>query len=322
MLLHPPQICTCPTSQVFAFSATCTNFVPEDNYSCATLRVNVGSRCRRNTGLPEISRAWGINQKGAWRTVSPAIRHPRSPRLRASVARAGRISSHSTLATRHPALSGAEGCFSNRHPCRLETTLNPSVPTTAPSLIVAQSPLFLRVCGGLFVAQGDHGIHAHRAPRRDVAREQRHGEQERCNGEIDCRVTRAGIEDQRREKVRDRCSTRKTENDSGSAKHGTLAQNELKNVAPLRTQGHADADFARAPARVVRDHAVDSDGGEQKRGCGKKAEQRGAETRLGDGFRKHFCHRLEIFHGQRRIECLNLLTNRRAQLRRITMRAH
>jgi len=34
--------------------------------------------------------------------------------------------------------SVAATLISNRHPCRLETTLNPSVPTTAPFLIVTQ----------------------------------------------------------------------------------------------------------------------------------------------------------------------------------------
>jgi len=160
--LKPPRrsAYTCPTSQVFVFSATCTNFVPEDNYSCATLRVNVGPPSQR---------------KGAWRIMSPAIRHPHSPRLRASVANAShsfalRIAfwTNGPLITRLPAAAGH--CFSNRHPCRLETTLNPSVPTTAPSLIVTQSALFLRVCGGLFVAQRDHGIHAHRALERIAER--------------------------------------------------------------------------------------------------------------------------------------------------------
>jgi hypothetical protein len=33
-------------------------------------------------------------------------------------------------------LSDDERDISNRHPCRLETTLNPFAPTTAPSLIV------------------------------------------------------------------------------------------------------------------------------------------------------------------------------------------
>ena len=106
---------------------------------------------RRGLPVSTASRAWGISQreflrasgsrrreKGAGRTMSPAMRHPDSPCLRASVASA----SHSALVTRHPALSGAEGCFSNRHSCRLETRLNPCAPMKPLLLIVTQSPLF------------------------------------------------------------------------------------------------------------------------------------------------------------------------------------
>ena len=86
--------------------------------------------------------------------MTPAIRHPHSPCLCASVANASHsftlrtaLRTNGPLITRHPALSGAEGCISNRHPCRLETTLNPCVSTTAPFLIVTQTGEFL--VGGL-----------------------------------------------------------------------------------------------------------------------------------------------------------------------------
>src|SRR5579863_4926038 len=46
-------------------------------------------------------------------------------------------STDASLATRLPA--GAGHCISNRHPCRLETTLNPCASTTAPFLIVTKS---------------------------------------------------------------------------------------------------------------------------------------------------------------------------------------
>jgi len=154
---------TCPPSQVFAFSATCTNFVRWDNY----LRHRPPAILIPGWGLPvsPVRGAWGISQqKGAIRTMTPATRgrtrgssHSFTLRtaLRTNGPRATRLPKRGlpvsteyrapeSTASRAREISRAWGIgrISNRHPCRLETRLNPCAPTKSHLLIVTQSPLF------------------------------------------------------------------------------------------------------------------------------------------------------------------------------------
>src|ERR1700675_716490 len=76
--------------------------------------------------------------------MSPAIRHPDSPCLRASVANVQpdfqlRAQDGASQCRRRVEPGGS---VSNRHSCRLETHLNPCAPMKSLLLIVTQSPLF------------------------------------------------------------------------------------------------------------------------------------------------------------------------------------
>jgi hypothetical protein len=66
-------------------------------------------------------------EKGAWRVMSPAIRHLDSPRLRASMANV-----QPDFQLRASSFQRSE---SNRHSCQLETRVSPCAPATSPFLI-------------------------------------------------------------------------------------------------------------------------------------------------------------------------------------------
>jgi hypothetical protein len=128
-----PIRATCPDRQFQPSSRVHTKTVLKDRRNAQTTHATFPEAAgifRKPEGAGGVS--YRQNE------MSLAIRHPDSPRLRASVANAG----HSPLTTRHPALSGVEGCISNRHSCRLETHINPCASMAPPFLIVHKIGVF------------------------------------------------------------------------------------------------------------------------------------------------------------------------------------
>ena len=77
-----------------------------------------------------------------------------------------------------------------------------------------------------------------------------------------------------------------------------LPHHHAQHVATLGAERHPDADFLRPLRDAVRDHAVDADGGEQKRRAGKAREQQHREAALRDRVGHHLVHRLDVGDGQ------------------------
>ena len=75
------------------------------------------------------------------------------------------------------------------------------------------------------------------------------------------------------------------DSDAGGA--GGLTQDELKDVASIGSDGHADADFAGALGDGVGEHAEGSDGGEHERDESEGAEERGRHALARDGIGEH-----------------------------------
>ena len=85
--------------------------------------------------------------------------------------------------------------------------------------------------------------------------------------------------------------------DSDGGKLYTLAHDEAKDVAALRAEGHADADFVRALLDAVRNYAVNSDGGEDERESAEKTEQDESEMRSGHGIFNQMLHGDDVEDG-------------------------
>jgi hypothetical protein len=116
---------TCPTSQVFAFSAICPKFVPRDNYFLVTSAVTLLFR-------PAGRRPEGRDLKEMLAQSNPEMTGAVADEARKIAFRVP--ATHASPTDRH--------CISNRHSCRLETTLNPCASMAAPFLVVTQSPPF------------------------------------------------------------------------------------------------------------------------------------------------------------------------------------
>ncbi len=92
----------------------------------------------------------------------------------------------------------------------------------------------------------------------------------------------------------------------------TLSHNERENIAALRTECHADADFPRAARDRIRFHAVNADDCEQQGDSAEDTEESGAKSHdpKADTFFHHIAERRDAEHRQVGIDVAKHLTHR------------
>src|SRR6266567_9363924 len=74
-------------------------------------------------------------------------------------------------------------------------------------------------------------------------------------------------------------SGKQTENQADRSQQHSLTQNQLKNLAALRAQRHANTKLARPLTYRIGHHAINADRGENKREQSQTAEQNRAHPR-------------------------------------------
>ena len=100
------------------------------------------------------------------------------------------------------------------------------------------------------------------------------------------RIGRADAVEQRRHKPGDNNRSNNPEPDTQKREPSTLAKDEAKNVAAIRAERHADAEFLSALRDAVGDHAVNPDACKHERKRCEHAEYKHREARAGKRCRK------------------------------------
>src|SRR5215472_15914103 len=149
----------------------------------------------------------------------------------------------------------------------------------------------------LFVAQSHVRIDVRSAVCRQVVGEQRN----RCQHEEDRQgrhhVGGFYLEQQRCQEAREHDRGDDSQHKTGRSQLKALAQDHLQYIFASCAQCHADAKLARAQADSVRDHAIDSDGGENERQPAKESEKHERETARSERFSDIVLERAHVEHG-------------------------
>ena len=94
-----------------------------------------------------------------------------------------------------------------------------------------------------------------------------------------------------------------------TARRGGLAENNFQHVTALRAQRHANADFVRALADDVGNHAINSDAGKQQRERGEHREQNHGEAPRGERLRNNVVHGVGVEQNGFAVEVVDGLAN-------------
>ena len=133
---------------------------------------------------------------------------------------------------------------------------------------------------GLFVAEGDDGIDAGSAARGNEARGQCDEHEKGGDGADRQWIVGVEIVEHGFEIARYTKGDADADRNADERQNKTLFDDETQNVADLRTEGHARADFMGAARDFIRQQAIQADAGEEQSEQTEKAREAGDETLL------------------------------------------
>src|SRR5437667_613395 len=108
----------------------------------------------------------------------------------------------------------------------------------------------------LFVTQRHHGIDAHSAPRREVARGERNGSEQNRHACKCERIRWPHAVQQVSHEPRQGEGSGQAKHHSDSSEPRALAKKQTHNLAALRAESNTDADFARSLRHAIRHYAI------------------------------------------------------------------
>ncbi len=176
-----------------------------------------------------------------------------------------------------------------------------------PSAKLSHGNASIRSNSSSLVSQGDHGIDAHRPPRRDVAREQCDCRQQERSAGVRQRVEGGNPEKKIADQSGQRAGRENSRKNAGPDDQQALAKDHFQNLRRLRAESQANADLVGALARRVRDHAVDTDQSEQQPQNSQGAGEHGGEPERQEAVQtvEHGGHRLHVEDRHSRLEGMN-----------------
>src|ERR1041385_1097419 len=123
-----------------------------------------------------------------------------------------------------------------------------------------------------FITKRDDGIDFHGAARGEKTRQQSSQEQNKNRGREEKRVIGGSLIELRRDQATKTKNCDQSSHRSENDRPHSLIDDEPQDVARLRAQRHANADFRRALGHAVGDRPVNSDAGEEKRHAGEDGQ--------------------------------------------------
>src|SRR2546427_6020057 len=185
-----------------------------------------------------------------------------------------------------------------------------------------ESPALRENLPTLFVAEGYDGVDAGGAAGGDEAGQQGDArEQGGDTGESE-RVRGADAEKQAGQEARDRQGGGNSQCEAEQRQTGSVTQDEAEDIAALRAEGDADAEFLGALRDAVGDQAVDAHGGKQQSDGGKNSQKQHGKARTGKRIGEKLVHGGDGGHGLFAVQLLNLVVDSGNHGQRIAGSAH
>jgi len=141
-----------------------------------------------------------------------------------------------------------------------------------------------------FIAQGTHGVGANGPSSRKVRSEKRDRAEQEWNEQESARVARAHIKKQMAKIAGDGKGSEYANAGTEQHKTNALAEDKAENVAALRAQSDANANFAEALGDGIGDDAVNADDSENESNNGEYAEEAQVEALMVEGTGENFGH--------------------------------
>src|SRR5213080_2474748 len=117
----------------------------------------------------------------------------------------------------------------------------------------------------LLVPQSDHRIDFHRSARGNVASSESDENQQGGDGHHRERIVRADVIQHRRHETRDAYSGGDADGCADEREQNPLPDNEARDIAMVRAEGHANAELAGAASDFVGQQTVKADAGQHQR---------------------------------------------------------
>src|ERR1700683_810930 len=210
--------------------------------------------------------------------------------------------------------------FSSAKVSTYECTSSSSSPSFRRSMKIFRKKLFIRESMGMwcppysanfasFVPQCDHGIHASGAPRWDVTGCERDAYEHNSSTDEDERVSGADAEQIALEESSEPEGGGHSDCHASEDDKEAFPQHEARHAAQSCSEGHPYSDFVCASRRLVTEHPVDANGGENEREGSKNPHEGHQEALFSDRAGPDIIHGVDMSDGFFRVNRGDSLSN-------------